>query len=316
MAANRIRQAGLLLLGLGLGVVAARASYKPAYLTRMMITGKRQRIWRTPSDLGLFVEKVVFAATDGVTLRGWFLRAEGAAPRPAIVFVHGWPWNRVGNRVGSTILPDRTVDFLEPAQALHAAGFHVLLFDLRNHGASGAAIPVTFGPHEARDFVGAVEWLRQRRDVDGARIGAIGYSMGANTIIYGIPQCQPIRAAIAVQPVRAATFARLMARTELGPLGPALSVGAGLIHQLFGAPPLHTIDPATPARELGATVVQYIQGSGDPWSSLADVQAMVAATPAALPLIVAPSTDRYEGYLYINANLEEVTAFFRRHLAA
>src|SRR5205085_1197010 len=179
-----------------------------------------------------------FPSDDGVMLRGWFIhRADDAAtPAPAIVFVHGWPWNRLGNLAGQSLLPDRTVDFLEPAQALAQAGFHVLLFDLRNHGQSDAAWPVTFGVHEARDFVGAVALLRKRPDVDRHRIGAIGYSMGGNTIIYGIPRCQPIRPAIA------------------------------------------------------------------------------DATPNALPLVVAPSTERFGGYMYVNQHLDEIVRFFEEGL--
>ncbi len=311
-----IRRAGSLLLGLGLGLAAIWAGYRPTYMTRLMITSIRQPLWRHPAELGLPAEDVVFPASDGTTLHGWFIPRSGdnGRPAPAIVFVHGWPWNRLGNRAGSTLIHDRTVDFLEPAQALHQAGFHVLLFDLRNHGMSAAAIPVTFGVNEARDFVGAVQMLRQRPDVDGTRIGAIGYSMGANTLLYGIPQCQPIRAAIAIQPVRPATFAPHFARSELGPLGPLLLRLAGPIHQAFGAPPLHTIDPVEAARGLGPTMVQYVQGSGDPWGTLADVQAMVTATPHALPLIVAPSSERYEGYLYLNNHPEEVIAFFRQYV--
>ena len=75
----------------------------------------------------------------------------------------------------------------------------------------------------ARDFVGAVAMLRKRPDIDRHRIGAIGYSMGGNTLIYGIPRCQPIRAAIAVQPTSGTVFAPNLARTQLGPAGPLLA---------------------------------------------------------------------------------------------
>jgi uncharacterized protein len=317
MALSSVRRNGPLVLGLGLGIAAGRIGYPAAYLTRLMIAGARQPLWRTPADLGLHAEQVIFPSNDGVELRGWFIRGAGAAEAqgPAIVFVHGWPWNRLGNRAGSTIIPDRTVDFLGPAKVLYEAGFHVLLFDLRNHGQSGTALPVTFGIHEARDFVGAVAMLRKRRDVDSKRIGAIGYSMGANTVLYGVPRCQPIRAAIAVQPVRADSFARNFARTLLGPVGPALTQLAAPLHQAFGAPPLAQIDPVRVAPHLGTTALLYIQGSGDPWGALADVRAMAAATPNARPVIVAPSTDRFGGYLYVNEHMGEIVAFFKEHLS-
>lgn len=314
-----LRSAGRVLpfvLGLGLGLAAGRIGYRAAHLTRLMIVGWRRPPWRRPDDAGLPFEDVAFSSNDGVTLRGWFIPRAGddGRPAPAVVFVHGWPWCRSGNLAGGTLIPDRTVDFLGPAGALHAAGFHVLLFDLRNHGASDAAPPVTFGVDESRDFAGAVAFLRGRPEVDAAQIGAIGYSMGANTLLYGIPSCQPIRAAVAVQPVRVATFARSASRDLLGPLGPALLALAGPLHRALGAPPLAAIDPTPLAAHLGETALLYIQGDGDPWGSLDDVRAMAARTPNARPLVVAPSSDRYGGYLYVGEHQEEIVEFFRQHL--
>ncbi|MCG8347719.1 MAG: alpha/beta fold hydrolase [Chloroflexales bacterium] len=316
MSTQSMRRVAPWLLGLGLGIIAARASYRPLYYTRLMLTSFRQPLWRSPTDVGLSYTNVAFASSDGTLLQGWFIPRIDATDRPAptVLFVHGWPWNRLGNRAGSTLMPDRTVDFLEPAAALHRAGFHVLLFDLRNHGTSAAAIPVTFGVNESRDVIGAIAMLRQRADVDSERIGIIGYSMGANALLYAVPQCQPIRAAIAVQPVHAITFARNFVRSELGAIGPLAIRLVGPLHQACGAPPLRNIDPAVPAQALGSTVVQYIQGSGDPWGAIADIRRIVAATPQTLPLIIAPSTERYGGYLYINKRLDAVVEFFGRYL--
>jgi pimeloyl-ACP methyl ester carboxylesterase len=316
MAWSSIRNRSVFALGLALGIAAGRVGYPAAILTRLMITGARQPLWRTAASAGLQAEEVAFPSDDGVRLRGWFIHRDedDGTPAPAIIFVHGWPWNRLGNLAGLSVLPDRNVDFLEPARALARAGFHVLLFDLRNHGQSDAAWPVTFGVHEARDFVGAVALLRKRNDVDRGRIGAIGYSMGGNTIIYGIPRCQPIRAAIAVQPTSGAVFALNIARNLFGSAGPLLAKLAEPLHGAFGAPALAQVAPARAAAHLGETRMLYIQGSGDQWGSLADVQAIADATPHALPLVVAPSTERFGGYSYVNQHLHEIVGFFEEHL--
>ena len=58
----------------------------------------------------------------------------------------------------------------------------------------------------------------------------------------------------------------------------------------------------------------YIQGSGDRWGGLADVQAMVDATPNTLPLVVAPSQERFGGYHYVNEHVDEIVAFFEASL--
>lgn len=316
MSSSTIRRNGAAALGLALGLAAGRVGYPAAALTRMMISGMRQPIWREPAALGLAAEEVVFGTDDDVVLRGWFIRraADDGRPAPAIVFVHGWPWNRLGNQAGRSLLPDRTIDFLGLAAALSQAGFHTLLFDLRNHGQSDAAWPVTFGVHEARDFMAAVALLRRRPDVDRDRIGAIGFSMGANTLIYGIPRSQPIRAAVAVQPTTPTVFAPRLARQLLGPAGPALLRLAEPVYRAFGGPALAQIDLVRAAEHLRDTRMLYIQGSGDQWGTVADAQAIAWATPSALPLVIHPSAERFGGYLYVNERQDRIVDFFGEHL--
>ncbi len=316
MLSRTLRQTLPLALGVGLGVVAGTTVYKAAHVTRMMVVGLRQPTTRLPADMGMPTEAVAFPASDGVTLRGWFLPCAGAdgTPAPTVAFVHGWPWNRTGNTKGSTIVPDRTVDFLPTARALHNAGFNVLLFDLRNHGASDSSMPVSFGLFEANDVVGAVEMLRARPDVDGERIGLLGFSMGANAALYAVPRCQPIGAVLAVQPVKATTFAPTFTRDVLGMFGPALARLAEPIHETFGAPPLADVDPAEAARHLGDTAVLYVQGNGDRWGTVEDVRAMVAATPNAREAVIVPSGDRYGGYLFASQRTDDVVRFFEEEL--
>jgi dienelactone hydrolase len=186
--------------------------------------------------------------------------------------------------------------------------------DLSNHGESGSRTPVTYGPWEARDYAGALAWLRSRKDVDKSRIGTLGCSMGGNTAIYGTPDCQPVKAILAIQPAVLQNFNRKFARQLLGPLGPTLVKSTDLFYLLMRAPLPGKHNPAIPARRLGATVVQYVQGTGDPWGTMEDVEAMAAATPNALPLVRFPSTGRYEGYRYVSEAVDDVAGFFRKHL--
>jgi dienelactone hydrolase len=298
-------------IGVGLGAAAGATLARAAYYTNLMLFGARRPLWRTPSAAVKATSSNGMPSAAGVRLYGWHIPPAGTSPAPAVVFVHGWPWNRCGNRAGGLLLPDADVDFLAPALALHRAGMHVLLFDLRNHGQSDAAPPVTFGVHEARDFAAAVAWLRAQPGVDGARIGAIGYSMGANTLLYGIPDCQPIRAAIAVQPVSAGIFIRNFCMSEFGPLGIPLAAAAAPLPLLLGGPAIGAITPADAARRLGETEMLYIQGDGDPWGAIADVEAIAAATPRARPIIFTPSADRYGGYQYVATHYDSIVEFFR-----
>jgi uncharacterized protein len=285
----------------------------------MMLEAARNPVLRTPASVGLEFESVTFEAADGVDLRGWFIPAKPAENqksmrRPVVVWVHGWMWNRIGNVAGNVPFVDRDVDFLPPTRALHDAGLHVLLFDVSNHGESGSRIPATYGPWEARDYVGAINYLRTRPDVDGNRIGVIGTSAGANIALYGTPLCQPIKAILAIQPNIQRNFNRNFARRELGPLGPALAKSTDLLYLLIGAPLPSRHDPVIPARQLGNTLVRYVQGTGDPWGTMEDVEAMQAATPNTLPVVRFPSAGRYEGYHYISERVSDVVDFFTANL--
>ena len=282
-------------------------------LTKLMVKGDRQPITRTPAAAGLAYEDVTFTAPDGVELKGWFIPA-GTTPGPAVVWVHGWLWNRLGNVAGRVPFTDRDVDFLPPTKALHDAGFHVLLFDLSNHGESGSRLPLTFGPWEARDFQGAVAYLRSRDDVDTDRIGAVGTSMGGNIVLIGAPYVLPIKAALLVQPTRPYKFSAAFAADVMGKVGSSSLPMVDVAYLAARAPRPSTIDPAESARRLTDTQLKYVQGTGDPWGSMDIVQDFVDASPKVLPLLKYPSTGRYEGYRYVTEQADDVAAFFKEYL--
>ncbi len=290
-----------------------RGLKKLMHLTKLMVYGDRQPLTRTPADVGLAFEEAAFEATDAVPLRGWFVPS-GLGKGPAVVFVHGWLWNRAGNAAGRVPFVDRDVDFLPATKALHDAGNHVLLFDLSNHGESGKRPPLTMGRWEARDFNGALAYLRRRTDVDPSRIGALGTSAGANTVMYAIPEGPPVKAFLAVQPTRLPVFNSNFSRDELGPLGPMAAKSTDLLYVFLRAPLPSRHNPADVAPELGDTVVQYVQGTGDPWGRMSIVEEFSSRTPHSLGVIRHPSTGRYEGYQYVSEEVDDVVGFFTANL--
>lgn len=113
-------------------------------------------------DLTIPYEDVAFPGPEGATLRGWFVPAEGAAER-AIVGLHGGGGDR---RSWLSLVP-----------ALHAAGYPVLLFDARGHGASDG--DPSFSTW--RDLVTALDWLEHERGI--GRAAALGSSLGASNAL-------------------------------------------------------------------------------------------------------------------------------------
>jgi uncharacterized protein len=134
---------------------------------------------RSPADLGWEFERVAFRAADGPTLKGWYIPAAGeAAGRPAIVVLHGYPFDK-GNILGVT-------------QFLHR-DYDLLLFDARYFGESEGHF-TTVGYREATDVALAVDYLRSR---GVASIGLWGISMGAATALLAMEHTDGVYAVVA-----------------------------------------------------------------------------------------------------------------------
>jgi len=139
----------------------------------------------TPADLGLPAQEVQIPGRAGQRLFAWYLPAPGsaAASAPAAVLLHGWSGN------ASTLLP--------AAQALHTAGYSVLLPEARNHGRS------TRGGHSslptfADDLDAALDWLAQQPGVDPQRLAALGHSVGAAAVLLVASRRPGLAAAVSV----------------------------------------------------------------------------------------------------------------------
>jgi pimeloyl-ACP methyl ester carboxylesterase len=301
--------------GFGLGLVTAIS----AYIARMMIAPMRQQLWATPQKKGLAFENVQFPAQDGLRVSGWFIPAarDTNRERATVLLVHGWQWNRLGFEGGtlfSNVTGSKTVNLLDIISDLNKAGFNVLTFDLRNHGESAAAYPVTFGQSEAKDLLGAIAYLEDREDVDSQRIGAMGFSIGANAILFALPQSRKIRAAIAVQPMTPSVFTSRITADLFGVFGPLINTISGFFYQLFGGQRLAGIVPAFAASGSRDVPVLYLQGTGDLWGSMEDVSVMADMTPCTEQLLFVNSQHRFGGYKYILGNSTIATHFFQEHL--
>ena len=142
--------------------------------------------WATDFDPAPYLttayEPVTIPSRDaGIELNGWWLPADDPSA-PAIVVVHG--------RGGCVRHPE----VLAPAGMLQAHGYSVLLIDLRDHGASTIEDGYyAGGMEEYRDVMGAVDWLIAH-GVPAQRIGALGTSMGAATVIIAAGEDERIAA--------------------------------------------------------------------------------------------------------------------------
>jgi len=114
---------------------------------------------------------VEFEGFGGVELRGWlYLPQAPAGQVPGVVMAHGF------SGVKEQFL-DRY------AEVLSAAGMGVLVYDHANFGASGGEPRQLINPWaQARDYRFAARWLRDRAEIDAARMALWGTSFSGGEV--------------------------------------------------------------------------------------------------------------------------------------
>lgn len=107
---------------------------------------------------------VAFHSDDGTALAGWYLPSRTGA---AVLLLHGSEADR------TQLLPE--------ARLLAPAGFGLLLFDWPGHGESAGM--VHWGAGERAALRAATDWLSRQRDLNPARLGALGFSSGGAILV-------------------------------------------------------------------------------------------------------------------------------------
>lgn len=124
-----------------------------------------------PEPLPYAEEEVTFHNAD-ITLAGTLTLPESGAPHPAVVMITGsGPQNRDEELFGFK-------PFHMIADHLTRNGIAVLRYDDRGVGGSTGSVSEATTEDFARDVLAAVDFLKNRSDIDPERIGLIGHSEG------------------------------------------------------------------------------------------------------------------------------------------
>ena len=120
----------------------------------------------TPFEFQADSEEVELVTADGISVGAWHFRQPGS---PQTVIVSG---GHKGQRTNS----------LGISAALWRKGFNVILYSYRGMPGSDRA-PITFGIKEVLELQAVIAFARKR--IPHARIGLLGYSMGAVVSLLG-----------------------------------------------------------------------------------------------------------------------------------
>ena len=231
------------------------------YLADLFTRSKRRRVEGTPGDLDLRYEDVMFAAPDGVSLRGWYVDSPGA--RATVVLVH----DSAGNRSAHGLL------HLQRDYVHH--GFRVLAFDLRGRGESGGRRDL-LGAAEEFDLHAAVAYARSRSPELPVLVH--GFGLGAALAVTAATGDLPLHAVIADSPFTSARAALRLRWPRVPRYLFAMACVAA--RRLFGADtrvlsPVTTVATVT---EGASTPILFIHGLADEHVPVAHTFNLAAAS--------------------------------------
>ena len=241
------------------------------------------------------LQDVRFRASDGVELAAWYVPSKN---RAAVLLGHGWGANR------SELVPQ--------ARALTEEGFGVLLLDWRAHGESGGDL-CTWGDRERRDVSAAIDFVSARPEVDPGRIGGLGFSMGAASMILGAAQDPRLRSLMLEATVSSLEEYAALDPPRLGPIStrPLLAAVRRAGVDVDAVRPIDLVGRFAPGNLL------LLYGDKDRWIPPAMLQKMRSAVRAPEQVWVVPGAGHggcreAAGAAYF----QRMIAFFRAALLA
>ena len=251
----------------------------------------------TPYEFQADYEDAELETADGVRFGAWYFRQPGS---PQTVIISG---GHKGQRQGA----------LGIAVALWRKGFNVILYSYRGMSGSDRA-PVTFGIKEVLELQAVVAFARKR--IPNARIGLLGYSMGAVVSLLGAAGEPGVEALVLDSPfsdLRSLLIENVWRRGRL-PGRPFVWM-AGVMLRLRTGSRMADCSPISVLSALEPRPLFFIHGGADEITSVNHSRRLYDAYRGPREIWIvqgAPHTGAYfaDRPLYV----ERVAGFFARHL--
>jgi len=276
---------------------------------------------KLPPEYGISdYHEVRFPAADGVQLVGWLLNEQAPGKKGVIIMTHfGYRADRWGyqyrKQPWATRPYGKDVEFLAVAKRLCEADYAVLMYDLRNHGESGAS-PLgvgTGGVEERLDVLGAVKFASTL----GLPLGLLSYCMGSNATFCAMQedpgafrQCK-VKALVSMQPHTNGKFLH------------AYGINGALYEEADKHFKEKTNGVALdhPVQEAAKSIMVptlMLQGERDQWQNRPFVEECYANIPVAEKEMVwlKETVHRFDGYNYFADHPERMLTWFDRYIGA
>jgi len=228
---------------------------------------------------------VRFDTSTGGSVSGWF--APGQPRRGAALLLHGVRGSRHAMTARSLFL--------------HRLGIATLAIDLPGHGESPAP-RITFGANESHGAAAGLAWLARR--CAGERIGAIGVSLGAASLVLARPD--PAPAAVVLESMYPTIEEAVSDRLALHAGAPAAMLAPALLWQMpwrlgVTTSQLHPIDALAELR----SPLLIVAGAADRHTTLAETERLYAAASASdKSLWIVPNAAHVDLHAFATAEYE------------
>jgi len=251
----------------------------------------------TPFEFQADYEDVELVTADGVNFGAWYFRQPGS---PQTVIVSG---GHKGQRQGA----------LGISIALWRKGFNVIVYSYRGMLGSDRA-PITFGIKEVLELQAVIAFARKR--IPRARIGLLGYSMGAVVSLLGAAGEPGVEALVLDSPfsdLRTLLIENVRTRARL-PGTPFVWL-AGLMLRARSGSKLADCSPISVLSSLEPRPLFFIHGGADRITNVNHSRRLYDAYRGPREIWIVQGAPHAGAYfadrpLYV----ERVAGFFARHL--
>jgi uncharacterized protein len=247
----------------------------------------------TDIDLGTPARDVQLHTSDGLTLEGSYVASRNGA---AVIVAFG----RKGTQ--------------DHARYLARHGYGVLIFDRRGEGESdGDPNPYAWNEGE-RDIHAAVDFLKDRPDVEPGRIGGLGLSVGGETFLQAAAHNEDIQAVVSEgASARSGSEMASVPGSQWGPVATNTMISAFTAVFSDSDPPPHLIDLVDEIAPRPMFLIYATEGTGGEEHRANRAYYDAAGAPKAIWEI--PEAGHVGGHEARPAEYERrVTGFFDRAL--